>query len=382
MSTDTPILNDDQLAEAKEYSRAEFRCDMLDRAVDLAFLSLAAFVAAVPLDGWLVEHGWSNRTGRLWMLYLIVTLTHMAISFPLSYYSGHVLEHRYQLSRQSFRGWLWRYVKRNSLTLVMGSLLTLGLFQIIWRTGALWWLAVAGAYFGLSILLGQLAPVLLLPLFYKIERLEDETLQSRFAKLAAGTGLSLEGVYRMSMSEETAKANAMLAGLGATRRVIMGDTLLDGFDADEIDVIFAHEVGHHVHRHVPKLIAIGLAYSLAGFFVCDQLIRLWVLRHSDTIDYAQLPVYTLPLLTLVTTVFFMCVEPLQNAISRHFERQADRYALDRTRHVGAYRSAFTKLARLNKADPDPHPWEVFLFHSHPPMAARLQMAERFSTTNL
>ena len=381
-TTEAEILDPSELAEAKEYNRAEFRCDLLDRGIDLAYLSLASFLLAIPLDHWLLARGWEQRTMRLCLMYAIITLLHMVVSFPLSLYSGHLLEHRYQLSRQTFGGWLWRYFKRNLITLLMGTLLTVVLYQIIWRTGPLWWLVAAAAYFGLSILLGQLAPVLLLPLFYKIERCDDAAMQDRFGKLAQGTGLSLEGVYRMSMSDETAKANAMLAGLGATRRVILGDTLLDGFEANEIDVIFAHEVGHHVHRHVTKLIAIGLAYSLAGFFVCDQLIHSWVLQHSDTMSYADLPVYTLPLLTLVTTIFFMLVEPVQNALSRHFERQADTYALERTHDVPAYRSAFKKLARLNKADPDPHPWEVFLFHSHPPIAARLRMADAFAAREI
>jgi STE24 endopeptidase len=156
--------------------------------------------------------------------------------------------------------------------------------------------------------------------------------------------------------------------------VILGDTLLENFSADEIDVIFAHEIGHHIHRHVTKLIATGLLYSLIGFWICDQILAVWVQRIDGQLVYSQLPVHTLPLLTLVTTLFFMAVEPLQNGVSRYFERQADRFALQRTENPAAYRSAFVKLARLNKADPDPHPWEVFLFHSHPPIRQRLATA--------
>ncbi len=124
--------------------------------------------------------------------------------------------------------------------------LVLGLYWLIWLTGRWWWLAAAGAFFVVSIVLGQLAPVLILPLFYQIEKLDAPELTDRIARLAAGTGLSIEGVYRMDLSEETVKANAMLAGLGRTRRVLLGDTLLNGFSPDEIEVIFAHEIGHHV----------------------------------------------------------------------------------------------------------------------------------------
>jgi STE24 endopeptidase len=229
--------------------------------------------------------------------------------------------------------------------------------------------------------IGQLAPVLILPLFYRVEPIRDPELSERLSEISVGTGLSIEGVYRMSMSDETAKANAMLAGLGATRRVILGDTLLDSFSREEIDVIFAHEIGHHVHRHVPQLIVAGLLYSMLGFWICDRLLRIWVERIEGQLDYSQFPVHTLPLLMLVMAVFFMLVEPLQNGISRHFERQADRYALQRTGRVEAYRSAFSKLARLNKADPDPHPLELVLFHSHPSISQRLAAADAWQAFN-
>lgn len=369
-------ITDAQLAEAKQYHWQSFRCDLMDRAIDLIYLTIAALFLARPLDAYLSgQLGIQSRELRLIAMYVILTLIHVAVSFPLSYYSGHILEHRYGLSRQTFRRWLGRYAKRHTLTILFGSLLILGLYSIIWRFGGTWWFVAAGGYFVLSIILGQLTPIIILPLFYKIERFDDASLKDRLAQLSDGTGLSIEGVYRMKMSDETAKANAMLAGLGRTRRVILGDTLLDQFSPDEIGIVFAHEVGHHVHRHVPKLIVSGLLYTLLGFALCNVALRWWA--ESDNVSHSlgDLPVWTLPFLTLVLTLFGMVVEPIQNMISRHFERQSDTYALDRTRNPTAYRSAFTKLARLNKADPDPHRWEVFLFHSHPPIAERLKLAD-------
>ena len=307
-------------------------------------------------------------------LFLIVTGGHLCVSFPLSFYSGYVVEKRFALSTLTLGGWLWRYAKRNGLATALGAALVLGLFWLIWTTHGWWWLAAAAAFFAVSIVFGQLLPVLILPLFYKIEKLDAPELAERIGRLAAGTGLSIEGVYRMALSDETVKANAMLAGLGRTRRVLLGDTLLDGFSPDEIEVIFAHEIGHHVFRHIRKMILAGLVQSAVGFWICDRVLAI-VAGHGGALDYAALPVWTLPWIMLILTAFFLLVEPLENWISRRRERQCDRYALSRTGLKAAYLSAFRKLARINKDDPEPHPLEVFLFHSHPPIAQRLAMTE-------
>jgi len=313
-------MSAEELAEAKDYGRKGLACDLADRSIDVAYLALAALVLARPIDAWLET--WPLLAGfwslRLAALFLIVIGLHMVVSFPLSFYSGHVLEHRYGLSRQTFSAWLWRYAKRNALGVAFGLAMFLGLFWVIWLTGPYWWLVGAGVFFLVSVVMGRLVPVLILPLFYTIEKLDQPELARRIARLAEGTGLSIEGVYRMALSEETVKANAMLAGLGRTRRVLLGDTLLEGFDPEEIEVIFAHEIGHHVFRHIRKLIAAGIVLSAAGFWICDRLIAAWVIRGEGHLDYAALPVYTLPMVILILTVFTTLVEPLQNAINRRF----------------------------------------------------------------
>jgi STE24 endopeptidase len=369
-------MTPEELREAKRYGRLRLWASLVDIGLDLAFLAVVALFLARPLDEWLegfplLERVWSLR---LLALAAIVFAMHLAVSFPVSYYAGFWLEHRFKLSKLSFAGWLWRCAKQAGLTAGFSLALYLGLFWIIWTTGAYWWLMAAGAFFVVSVLLGQLLPVLILPLFYRVERIDNPELAERLARLAEGTGLSIEGVYRLALSEETVKGNAMLAGLGRTRRVLIGDTLLNDYSPEEIEVIFAHEIGHHLFGHIHKLIAVGFLYSALGFWLCDWLLRGWVGQFEGAVDYAAMPVYTLPMLLLILRVFSIVVEPLQNAIARRFERQCDRYALERTGLNDAYLTAFRKLARLNKSDPDP-PWlEVVLFHSHPPIRERLRLA--------
>jgi STE24 endopeptidase len=363
-----------QREEAKRYGRLSLQLSLVDMVIDVAYLTIAAFWLGPIVDRWL--QGFSVIAGehaylRVAALVAVLFAIHALISFPLSIYSGHSVEHRFGLSKQTLGRWLRKYILRMALSLAFSAVLFTGLYAIIWWVGAYWWLAAAAAFFVVSVILGQLAPVLIVPLFYKVERLDDPALSERMNKLASGTGLTVEGVYRMKLSEETNKANAMLAGLGSTRRVLMGDTLLDNFSSDEIDVIFAHEIGHHVHRHIPKMIATGAAVSLVGFWLCDFFIRWW----TGIDNPSNWPVWTQPLLVWLTTLFMMLLGPAMNAVSRHYERQCDTYALRRTQNPAAYRTAFAKLARLNKADMEPNPIEVLLFHSHPPIAERLGLAD-------
>jgi STE24 endopeptidase len=367
-------LSPTERAEARRYGKISLACTLSDLAVDVAFLAIATCFLVSPIDAWLARASALSGTQsmlRLLALFAVITILHICVSLPLSFYSGYVVEHRFALSNQSFGRWIKSWLKRTALAVLFGGAMFAGLFWIIWHTGPYWWLIAAAVFFVVSVVLGQLAPVLLVPLFYKVERLNNDELAGRMKRLAEGTGLTIEGVYRLGLSADTKKANAALAGLGHTRRVLMGDTLLEEFTPDEIEVIFAHEIGHHVYRHITKMIAAGVVTSLLGFWICDRVLVWW----AGIPTAADAPTRTLPLVMFTLTVFTLVLSPLQNIISRYYERQCDRYALSRTGNRAAYRSAFNKLARLNKDDPDPNPIEVFLLHSHPPIAERLALAD-------
>jgi STE24 endopeptidase len=358
--------------EVKRYHRQKSTAHVAALLLSLAFLAGMAFVGGPTLDRLVRGAVGNNNWLRLVVLGLIYAAGLEILTLPLDFWSGYVLEHRYQLSTQTLGGWAWKKVKGYLIGGPLGLLLLLGLYALLWFAGAWWWLWATLGWLLLSLVLGQLVPVLILPLFYKVTRLDDAGLLDRLRHLAEGTGLKVEGIYRLHLSAETRKANAALAGLGRTRRVLLGDTLLDQFTPEEIGVVFAHEVGHHVHRHIPKLIVWSVALSAAGFWLIDV-----VLRHAaPAFGYAAFnDPAALPLLMLVPAVFGLALAPLQNGLSRFFERQCDRYALARTGQPAAYRSAFVKLARLNKADPDPHPLLVWMFEDHPPIRERLALAD-------
>jgi STE24 endopeptidase len=358
--------------EVKRYQRQKLTARLASMLLSLACLAVLALLVGPRLDPLLESVVGSSPWLRLVAVGVLLGVVLEALTLPLDFWSSFVLEHRYQLSNQTLRAWLWKQVKGSLVGGLIGLPLLLGLYALLWLAGAWWWLWATAGWLGVTLLLGQLLPVLILPLFYKVTRLEDPALEERLRRLAEGTGLMVQGVYRLHLSAETRKANAALAGLGRTRRVLLGDTLLDQFTPEEIEVVFAHEVGHHVHRHLLKMIAVSVVTAVAGFWLVDVVLR----SAAGGLGY---PAFNdpaaLPLVLLVLSLLGLVLSPAENALSRFFEVQCDRYALRRTGLRAAFRSAFIKLARLNKSDPDPNPLIAWLFYDHPPIRQRLALAD-------
>jgi STE24 endopeptidase len=211
-------------------------------------------------------------------------------------------------------------------------------------------------------------------MFYKLQPLENESLKQRLVALAQRVGAKVLGVYRMGMSEKTKKANAAFAGLGATKRIILGDTLLDGFAEDEIEVVMAHEMAHYKHGDVSKMIAWSTATTAVGFWICDLGFRVGLHRLGFN-DRADLGAF--PLLAICLFGFGLVVMPVNNAFSRWREWKADATALELTRNRDGFIRAMRKLADQNLADLAPHPAIEFLMHDHPSLARRIRWAEQW-----
>ncbi len=358
--------------EVKDYQRQKLVARVINMAISFAVLAILALLVGPAVDrvltGWIGPGRWLRLMAMAAVLGGLLEL----VTFPVDFWSGFILEHRYQLSNQSFAGWLWHHVKAWIIGGIFGMLMLLGFYALMWLGGPWWWVWAAGAWLLVTLLLGRIVPVLILPLFYRVTLLNQPALAERLERLAQGTGLTIEGIYRLHLSAETRKANAALAGLGRTRRVLLGDTLLDEFTPEEIEVVFAHEVGHHVHRHLPKMIVLSVFLAAVGFWLVDVVLRATAgaFGYTGFADPAALS-----LVLLVLSLFGLMLMPAQNALSRFFERQCDRYALQRTGDRDAYRSAFLKLARMNKSDLNPNPLVVWLFYDHPAIGQRLAMAE-------
>jgi Zn-dependent protease with chaperone function len=363
-------------AKATRYHRLKRRAELLDLAwsgillVTLIVSGGAALLRDVALQA---------TGGRFYFAIVLVALAlgalHSAVSVPLAIFSGFVLERRYELSRQSFRGWLNDYLKG----LAVGVLLGLPALLLVYYTMAQvpgWWWAIAGAVLAVLIIgLANVAPVLLLPLFFSFMPLRRQELRARLEMLAARAGTRIVGVYEWALGAKTRKANAALTGLGATRRILVSDTMLEQYSDDEIEVVLAHELGHHVHHDIWRALALETALILLGFFAADFTLR--TIGGRLGLEALTDPA-GVPLLLAAAGVASLVLMPFGLALSRRHERRADRFALDLTSNPGAFVTAMRRLGAQNLAEDRPSRLVEWLFYSHPPLEERLEAARAWT----
>lgn len=378
MEATTVVLDETRQAKAREYARTSRRLFVVDLALSGLYVLIWLLAGLAPWWRDQVHSLTTNPWLAVPLFALGFGLLLGLIGAPLSYYSGFVLPHRYGLSTQTPGAWLWDRAKGALLGGVLGGVILEVMYWLLRVAPQSWWLWTAGVMLLFTVVLGLLAPVLIFPLFYKFKPLADEELTQRLTRLAEQAGTRVRGVYSFDMSSKTTAANAAVMGLGRTRRIVLGDTLLDNFSADEIETVLAHELGHHVHGDLGKGVLVQSALTLAGLWLA-HLVMSWgvaFFRYEGLADPA-----TLPLLALAFGVFGLATMPLGNAYSRWRERLADSYALATTRKPTDFASAMTRLANQNLTDADPEPWVEFLFASHPSISRRVAMAQAFARAN-
>ena len=294
------------------------------------------------------------------------------ITIPLSFYRGFVLEHIYELSNQKISGWIKDELKKFLISLPLVIVMVEILYIFLRNFPGSWWIFVTVIWIFFSVIMAKLAPVLIFPLFYKSVPLENKEVKEGLESLAKGTGINIQGVYKINLSKNTKKANAALAGIGSTRRVLLGDTLLDSYTPAEIKSVFAHELGHHVYQHIWKMLAIGTVSGFFGFAFCHLVLTKVIvdLGYQNIHDIAAFPAVCM---ALAVSGFILL--PIQNAISRRFERACDKYAIEKTNDPDAFISTMEKLAEQNLADRTPNRVVELLFYSHPPISKRIEMAK-------
>jgi STE24 endopeptidase len=366
-------------AEAHRYHSLLRRIDAVDLGLGLALMGMIlAADWTSDFRNFAVRLAGDHHAVALFVYTSILLLLTKFLSLGLDYYSF-LIEHRYHLSNQRLRAWAWDEGKGFVLTFLFSQALVQMVYLLIRLQPQWWWVTAWILFLILSVLLAHIAPVLLFPLFFRFRALADEELTSRLTRMSEKAGAKVRGVYEWQLSEKTKKANAALMGLGRTRRIVISDTLLATCDHDEIEAVLAHELGHHVYRHMLKTIVVQGVITFFGFWCLKLAIR-WAAfdwkRHYDQIDFANLP-----LMILVATAISVLLVPVMNAYSRFNERQADTYAWKSLGSVQAFCSAMEKLAAQNLSEREPARWVEVLFHSHPAPGRRMKAALAWANTH-
>jgi STE24 endopeptidase len=367
-----PSLDPEKQKQARLYDRIRRRLWLLDNLLSAAYLLAWLFFGwAKGLSGWL-----KTFTTNDWLLVLAFIAIFGGIAalleLPLGYYSGYVLPHRFGQSTQNFKSWVADQVKSLLISAPLGLILLELIYLALRLTGGWWWAWTGAGMLVFTVILANLSPILIMPLFNKFVPLGDEhaELAERLMALAKRANTKVKGVFKFDMSRRTKAANAALTGIGNTRRIVLGDTLINEFTPDEIETVLAHELGHHVHKDIPILMAFGTVMTLGGLFLASLVLD-WAARHFGFAGPADIA--GLPALALVLGAFGLITQPLNNAFSRWRERMADEYALESTGKAEAFASAFIRLANQNLGEADPEKWVVFMFYDHPPLGERIKM---------
>ncbi len=367
-------VNEDKSAR---YHRLQRRSAVVSGVASAALLAvlLATGASAALRDAAMAISGApAGAVATAVLFVLLLAVLHEAVALPIAFYRHFLLERRYDLSTEPAAAWVADHAKAAALALLLGAAGAAVVYGALGASPRWWWLISATVFMAATGGLATIAPLVLLPIFYRFTPLDREALRARLVALSARAGVPVLGVYEWSLGDRTRRANAALVGTGVTRRIIISDTLLSQYSDDEIEVILAHELAHHVHHDIRCALTIEFALLLAGF--ASAAVALAIGWRSAGLVSPQ-DVAGLPILLIAGGAVMLLATPFVNALSRRHELRADRYALEMTRQPAAFISAMRRLAAQNLAEASPSRLTVWFFHTHPPIDQRIAAARVF-----
>ncbi len=312
------------------------------------------------------------------LVFLFIILFDMALFslyLPFNFYRSFIVGHQFGLSTHTPATWLGDWSKSVLITLTTDGLLWTSFYALLRLMPKRWPLPAGALLLTFSLTFTLLTPIVITPLFYKVNPLADAELRQRIITLTEQAGMRVNDVYIIEASAKTTAVNAYFTGFGQARRIVLYDTLLTGYTPDQIEVVLAHEMGHWYYRHLLwSILGLGAAAWLGLFGLQWLLQQSWqqLGLHSPA-DVAGLP-YILAVIAIISTLSL----PVQNGISRMAERQADRFALDTSRNPTAFIALFEQFAVQNLSLVDTARWEKFIFYTHPATAERIENAQAWA----
>jgi len=303
----------------------------------------------------------------LYTLYSLITL-------PLSSISGFVIEHRYGFSKQTTAAWFLDWVKSFAVSFILGAIIFQFIYGITYASPDMWWLWLSLAMIVFNVILANLFPVLIVPLFYKTTPIENESLLSRITVLCEKAHIRVRGIFSINLSSKSTKANAAVVGLGNTKRILLGDTFVADYTEDEIMSVLAHEITHYQEHHIWWLVLWQSLITVILFYVFHLIypVLYGALGYEHLHDVAAFPLFV-----LIFTVISLVLNPVGAGVSRYFERRADRGALELTRDPETFISVMAHFCNRQLSVAYPHPLIEWYKYSHPSPGKRIRFAEKW-----
>lgn len=361
--------------KAKSYWRQKHALSLWELAFSVGLLALIQFTGVSTALKTLAINSARNFYFALIPYLAGFGLIYYLATLPFGFYEGYVLEHRFLLSNQTLAGWAKDEAKKCVISFVIFLLMMESLYAIAMSFQANWWVAAAIFWVFISIVFAEIFPVVIIPLFYKYNKLSDNELRNTTFELAGKFGIKLMDVFVIDFSKNTKKANAAIVGWGRTKRVILADNLINEFTPTEVKVVIAHEMAHYKLKHLWKLVFASAASITFFFFVLYRVLPGLAAFFGLT---GPLDMAMLPMLYAIFILYELILMPIHNGFSRKLEKDADVMALEITKLSAPFISLMEKLAQKNLSDKFPGRLTEYIFYNHPPISKRIALARKMA----
>jgi Zn-dependent protease with chaperone function len=326
---------------------------------------------------------WARQRGRKWffelaLYFMVFTVIVFLVDLPLSYYQGFVRQHAYGLSNQTFAKWARDEVTGLLLGIIGGVAFVWVPYLLLKKSPRRWWLYTGLAAIPFIVLIALVQPIWIDPLFNMFGPMKDKALEADILRLAERAGIEGSRVFEVAKSEDTNAVNAYVAGFGATKRIVLWDTILAKLNREQLLVVMGHEMGHYVLGHVWKLILSLSALIIAALYAVHRTSSWLMTRYRDRFGFTELSdVASLPLILVLFSLASLVVTPIALAVQRHFEHEADRFGLEITHDNYTAATAFVKLQQENLGVPRPGRLYTWWRASHPTLGDRIDFSNDY-----
>jgi len=369
------IIDENELKKMDRYTIDKTNLSYVETVICRAIFLFVILSGLLPWLAGVLEDVYFVWAGLIF--FAVPGLIGAVADLPFEYYHLFSIEEKHGFNTLTRKTWLTDLFKSLLITVFIGIFLLSLLLLMIQYAGGSWWVWAWLIFFGFQILMTMIYPTVIAPIFNKFIPLENNELSEGIRCLVEKEGFAIRGVFRMDAAKRSRHTNAYLSGFGKTKRIVLFDTLLEAHDDDEILAVLAHEIGHSKRNHIKKQLFIMGLSSLILFYLISKMISWAPMYHA--FGFSVMPNYAgLFLVAVLWEPLGFFLSPVAMAVSRRFEREADRVAFNAMETAQPLVRALKRMAKDNLSNLRPHPLYVRFNHSHPPLLERIRTLEDMS----